>query len=77
MKKWLLLLTVLYCLSLCGCQGQYNVTIEKVPDTTGDSLSTDTTETTFFFDEDPTKEMMDDPENVPTKETEGKQEEST
>lgn len=76
MKKWLVLFTVLYCLSLCGC-GNKTTGNGETTDTTGDSQSADASETTFFFDEDSTKETMGEPENNATKETVGKQENNT
>lgn len=76
MKKWLLVFTVLYCLSLWGC-GNKTAGNGETTDATGDSQSADATETTFFFDEDPTKETIGEPENDPPKTTEGKQEDST
>lgn len=72
MKKWLVLFTVLYCLSLCGC-GNKNAGNGETTDTTGDNQSAEYEEATFFETE-PTKDMMGDLENAPTKETTGKQE---
>ena len=73
MKKWLVLFTVLYCISLCGC-GNKNAGDEVPSDSTGDSLSAEYEETTLYLDNEPTKDAVGEPENNTTKETSGKQE---
>ena len=73
MKKWLIVLTVLYCFSLCGC-GNKNADGETT-DTTDNSLSTEIDETTEFMGTEPTKEIVGDSGNASNKENNtGKQE---
>lgn len=57
MKKWLLLFTVLYCLSLCGC-GNKTAGNGETTDTTGDSQSSEYEETTLNQETETTGETV-------------------